>query len=143
MSSGLVTYTIKRKRNVAQGTQFKNTAAIYFDYNAPIITNTTINTLNDLLSSVEEKVALDNSDVVLYPNPTTDNLNIIINAKASNKGQVNVLDITGKVLSSQSISLENGKNVINQNTNDLSSGIYFVQVKCNESFVTKKLVVIK
>lgn len=143
MSSGMVTYTIKRKRNVAQGTQFKNTAAIYFDYNAPVITNTTLNTLNDVFASIEEKSKIDNSDVVLYPNPATDNLNIIINAKASNNGQVNILDITGKVLSSQDINLENGKNVINQNTNDLSSGIYFVQVKCNESFVTKKLVVIK
>ena len=143
MSSGLVTYTIKRKRNVAQGTQFKNTAAIYFDYNAPIITNTTINTLNNVLSSIEENALLDNSDVVLYPNPATDNLSIIINAKSSNKGQVNVLDITGKVLSSQNITLENGNNVINQNTNDLTSGIYFVQVKYNESFITKKLVVIK
>ena len=143
MSSGMVTYTIKRKRNVAQGTQFKNSAAIYFDYNAPIITNTTLNTLNDVFASIEEKSKIDNSDVVLYPNPAADNLSIIINAKASNNGQVNILDITGKVLSSQDINLENGKNVINQNTNDLSSGIYFVQVKCNESFVTKKLVVIK
>lgn len=143
MSSGLVTYTIKRKRNVAQGTQFKNTAAIYFDYNAPIITNTTVNTLNDLLSSVDEKVAIDNSDVVLYPNPVADKLSIAINSKESTKGLVNVLDIAGKVLSSQTVELEIGKNVINQNTSDLSSGIYFVQVKCNESFITKKLVVIK
>jgi len=143
MSSGMVTYTIKRKRNVAQGTQFKNTAAIYFDYNAPVITNTTINTLNDLLSSVDEKVAIDNSDVVLYPNPVADKLSIAINSKESTKGLVNVLDIAGKVLSSQAVDLEIGKNVINQNTSDLSSGIYFVQVKCNESFITKKLVVIK
>ena len=143
MSSGMVTYTIKRKRNVAQGTQFKNTAAIYFDYNAPIITNTTINTLNDVMSSVEEKVALDNSDVILYPNPAADNLSIAINSKETNKGLVNILDITGKLLSSQTISLETGKNVIRENTSELPSGIYFVQVKCNESFVTKKLVVIK
>lgn len=144
MSSGMVTYTIKRKRNVAQGTQFKNTAAIYFDYNAPVITNTTINTLNDLLSSVEEKTKIDNSDVVLYPNPAANTLNISINVKEStSKGQVIVLDIAGKVLSSQDITLEVGKNVISQNTTDLSSGIYFVQVKFNESFITKKLVIIK
>lgn len=144
MSSGMVTYTIKRKRNVAQGTQFKNTAAIYFDYNAPVITNTTINTLNDMLASVEEKSVLDNSDVVLYPNPTANMLNISISVKeASSKGQVNILDITGKLLSSQTITLDSGKNVIQENTSELTSGIYFVQVKCNDSFITKKLVVIK
>lgn len=144
MSSGMVTYTIKRKRNVAQGTQFKNTAAIYFDYNAPVITNTTINTLNDMLASVDEKQVFDNSDVVLYPNPAADMLNISINVKeASSKGQVNILDITGKLFSSQTITLDSGKNVIQENTSELTSGIYFVQVKCNDSFITKKLVVIK
>lgn len=144
MSSGMVTYTIKRKRNVAQGTQFKNTAAIYFDYNAPVITNTTLNTLNDALTSVEEKVMIDNSDVVLYPNPAANALNISINVKESSaKGQVIIFDIAGKVLSSQDITLDAGKNIMSQNTSDLSSGIYFVQVKFNESFVTKKLVIIK
>ena len=143
MSSGMVTYTIKRKRNVAQGTQFKNTAAIYFDYNAPVITNTTLNTLNDVLASVEEKSKIDNSDVVLYPNPASDNLSVVINSKGTNKGLVNILDITGKILSSHDVSLETGKNLVSENTSDLPSGIYFVQVKCNESFITKKLVVIK
>ncbi len=143
MSSGLVSYTIKRKRNVAQGTEFKNTAAIYFDYNDPIITNTTVNTLNDLMTSVEENAILDNSDVVLYPNPAADNLSITINSKGTNEGLVTILDIAGKILSSHDVSLETGKNVIRENTSDLSSGIYFVQVKCNESMITKKLVVIK
>jgi hypothetical protein len=143
MSSGMVTYTIKRKRNVGQGTQFKNTAAIYFDYNEPVITNTTVNTLNDLLSSVDEKALLDNSDVVLYPNPASHNLSIAINSKENSKAQVRVLDVTGKVLSAQDITLESGKNVVSQNTTDLPSGIYFVQVKGNDSFITKKLVIIK
>ncbi|MES2514446.1 MAG: T9SS type A sorting domain-containing protein [Bacteroidota bacterium] len=143
MSSGLVTYTIKRKRNVAQGTQFKNTAAIYFDYNEPVITNTTVNTLNDLLSSVDEKTVLDNSDVVLYPNPASNDLSIAINSKENSKGNLSVLDITGKVLSAQDISLETGKNIVSKNTSELPSGIYFVQVKCNDSFITKKLVIIK
>lgn len=143
MSSGMVTYTIKRKRNLAQGTQFKNKAAIYFDYNAPVITNSTLNTLNDVLASVKENRNIDNSDVAIYPNPANDYLNIAIHSKEANKGQINVLDISGKIVASQSISLENGKNVISQNTGDLSSGIYFVQVKCNELFATKKLVIIK
>lgn len=143
MSSGMIAYTIKRKRNLPQGTQFKNTAAIYFDYNAPVITNTTINTLNDVLAFVDEKTWLDNTDVVLYPNPTTDKLSIAINSKKSTKGLINVLDITGKVLYTQTIDFEIGKNIISQSTTELPSGIYFVQVKSDEQLVTKKLVVIK
>ncbi len=142
-SSGMVTYTIKRKKNVAQGTEFKNKAAIYFDYNAPVITNTTLNTLNDALTSVEEQKLLDNGDVVLYPNPAGNFVSIDIHTKAESKGQINVLDITGKIWSSQNMTLESGKNTWFENTGNLPAGIYFIQVKCNEILVTKKLVVIK
>ncbi len=144
MSSGMVTYTVKRKRNLPQGTQFKNTAAIYFDYNAPVITNTTVNALNDALASVDEKVLLDNYDISLYPNPATNSLNIEINIKTeSTKAELNMIDINGQVLSKREISLEVGKNIVFHDTSELTSGIYFVQVKSNESIITKKLVIIK
>lgn len=144
MSSGMIAYTVKRKRNLPQGTQFKNTAAIYFDYNAPVITNTTVNTLNDALASVDEKVLLDDNDISLYPNPANNSLNIEIDIKTENmKAQLNMIDINGQVLCKREISLEVGKNIVSHDTNELTSGIYFVQVKFNESIITKKLVIIK
>ena len=39
-SNGYFTYRIKPKANVQIGDVIKNTAAIYFDYNLPIFTNT-------------------------------------------------------------------------------------------------------
>ncbi len=143
MSSGMVAYTIKSKHNLAQGTQIKNKAAIYFDYNAPVITNTTLNTLNDLLSSVEEKAIMENGDVALFPNPTSTVLNVVINSKASSNAVVNVLDLTGKVLKTKPVTVNEGKNSLQEDVSELPSGIYFVQVKCNESIATKKLVIIK
>jgi uncharacterized repeat protein (TIGR01451 family) len=44
-SHGYITYQIKQKPNNAPYTVINNTANIYFDYNAPIITNTTVNTI--------------------------------------------------------------------------------------------------
>ncbi|MFK7784199.1 MAG: T9SS type A sorting domain-containing protein, partial [Crocinitomicaceae bacterium] len=44
-SHGFIKYHIDLNSNVPVGTQIKNTAEIYFDYNPPIITNTVINTL--------------------------------------------------------------------------------------------------
>src|SRR5690606_2721585 len=38
-SHGFVTYSIKTKPGLAQGTQIKNSASIYFDYNLPVLTN--------------------------------------------------------------------------------------------------------
>ncbi len=43
---GAVSFTLRRKSNLPTLTPFENRAAIYFDGNAPIITNTWINTLD-------------------------------------------------------------------------------------------------
>ncbi|MEM9985648.1 MAG: T9SS type A sorting domain-containing protein, partial [Bacteroidota bacterium] len=44
-SMGFVTFEIDRLPNLPLGTQIRNRAAIFFDYNPPIITNEVINTL--------------------------------------------------------------------------------------------------
>jgi hypothetical protein len=44
-SQGFVKYGIQLKQNLPLYTEITNTAAIYFDFNAPVITNTTTNTL--------------------------------------------------------------------------------------------------
>lgn len=65
-SKGFVQYRVKPKANLPAGTQIKNTAYIYFDYNAPIVTNTTINEFVLPLSINENKSAVALS---VYPNP--------------------------------------------------------------------------
>ncbi len=44
-SNGMFTYTIKLNSGLASGTQIRNHSSVYFDYNAPIVTNTTLNTM--------------------------------------------------------------------------------------------------
>lgn len=44
-SMGFIAFTIDLVEGLPVGTQIENTAGIYFDYNEPIITNTTLNTL--------------------------------------------------------------------------------------------------
>ncbi len=54
-SSGYLNYTVKQKANNPDGAVINNTAAIYFDFNAPINTNTAFNTLDyDLF--IQEKL---------------------------------------------------------------------------------------
>jgi len=45
-SHGYINYKVKLLDNLPLGTVIENTAYIYFDFNAPIITNTTINTIS-------------------------------------------------------------------------------------------------
>lgn len=46
-SNGFIQYRIKPSGNPANFTEIHNTAGIYFDYNLPVVTNTTLNTLVD------------------------------------------------------------------------------------------------
>ncbi len=74
-SQGYVQFRINQQPNLAAGTQILNRAGIYFDFNPPIITNTSLHTIADDLVTVstftsgnpDEKAAL-----LVYPNPFTD-----------------------------------------------------------------------
>ncbi len=67
-SKGFVQYRIKPKPNLRVGTVIKNTAAIYFDYNAPITTNTAVNEFMETVSVNENKM---NAILNIFPNPGT------------------------------------------------------------------------
>ncbi|MES2619646.1 MAG: T9SS type A sorting domain-containing protein [Bacteroidota bacterium] len=45
-SHGYVQYKVRVKNNLVRGTQIQNTAFIYFDFNAPVVTNTVTNTID-------------------------------------------------------------------------------------------------
>jgi uncharacterized repeat protein (TIGR01451 family) len=45
-SHGFISYTVNQMPGLTDGTQITNSAAIYFDSNEPVITNTTLHTIN-------------------------------------------------------------------------------------------------
>jgi uncharacterized repeat protein (TIGR01451 family) len=45
-SHGFITYTVNQVADLTDGSQITNSAAIYFDSNEPVITNTTLHTIN-------------------------------------------------------------------------------------------------
>jgi uncharacterized repeat protein (TIGR01451 family) len=65
-SHGFVTFKIRKKPNLALGTEITNTANIYFDFNDPIITNTTVNTMGIATGTTAQQQT--NAGTV-YPNP--------------------------------------------------------------------------
>ncbi len=67
-SHGFVKYEIQLKKDLPIGTEIRNAADIYFDYNAPVRTNEVKNVIAMTLpTGVEEQAE---SGAVLYPNPT-------------------------------------------------------------------------
>jgi hypothetical protein len=128
-SMGYFQYRIKPLPNLPNGSQINNTAYIYFDYNAPIITNTTANNFEFpvKLSSI---VSSENS-FSLYPNPST-GIFTFKDAKAIQR--VEVYNVMGQEIAV--FAGDNTNKVSKQiNLSNYSKGIYFAKI--NGSVVIK------
>ena len=72
------------------------------------------------------------NEVSIYPNPTSDVLNIFTNS--NDLSELTVKDITGKIILKQ-----NFNNKITINTENYSKGIYLIDVKNNLGTVSEKI----
>ncbi|MES2627947.1 MAG: T9SS type A sorting domain-containing protein, partial [Bacteroidota bacterium] len=130
-SRGMVAYTIRLKKGLVPGDKIRNTAGIYFDYNEPVITNTTLNTIaapDGIVETNTEKT------VFVYPNPVSNEINVNVKSGVVD-GSVKVMDLLGKVVKTERIST--GK----LDVSSLNTGIYVLQLKVDGQIETVKFVV--
>ena len=126
-NDGYVSFKIKTKSNLVVGNTFSNSANIYFDYNFPIVTNNYTTTIQNSLG-IQENDFINNISV--YPNPVKD----ILNFKTEhNISKVEVYDIAGRILSSNSIS----ENKIN--LSDLKTGNYILKLYTEKGIMNTKI----
>ncbi len=130
-SHGFVSYKIKALPNLAQGTQITNTASIYFDFNEPIVTNTTLNTI-DISLSVDD-LNKGNVSITLAPNPMRDFTNINIAGAADAPIYLEVRDMAGRLVQ-QNVS---DSNVLKVERNNMAAGLYVYQLKQNNVVIGK------
>jgi len=91
-SIGFASYSIKPKSNLI-GQQIKNQAAIYFDYNAPVITNTTLHTIGTLRSPLY----YEEDQLSAYPIPSgNQSVKVEINVVASGMVSLDLFDLSGR-----------------------------------------------
>lgn len=101
-SQGFVQFSIRQRRNNAYGTVISNAAAIYFDYNDPIITNTASVTVGKLLvTGLEALPATAAHRIVAYPNPVSDQAVIQVTGKAFDRMELTLYDMTGRLIRQQ------------------------------------------
>lgn len=76
---------------------------------------------------------IETDNIKVYPNPTIDICNIEFNANTSFKnGNLSVLDMTGRKVITQEISINEGENKIQLNLNSLAAGVYNIQITITE-----------
>ncbi len=127
-SNGSITFKIKAYPNLGEGTEITNNANIYFDLNSPIVTNTTLNTI-ELITAIHETTSIQN--VQVFPNPTDGLIRIIGN---SNIESCIIIDFTGRViytanqLKSKQIELD---------LSHLKTGFYIIQTLDNDKLISQ------
>jgi len=137
-SHGFVKFKIAPYDTLANGTVVQNTADIYFDYNIPVITNTSQVIISDtviygnplLIHDIQKESQV--TDIRIYPNPTTGKITVIAEGIVG----IEVMDITGK-------NLQGFQNLEGLNELDLSKqpkGIYIIKVITDKQTITRKLI---
>ena len=132
-SNGYVHFKIKPTAGYAIGTIIPNTAEIYFDFNAPVVTNTFETEFVAQSLSVGE-YSIDY--FALYPNPATSIVNIKLKNALNGNASVEVMDVQGKIVMQNSIN-----ETLQLNVKNLEAGLYFVRLKQNNKQTIKKLII--
>ena len=77
----------------------------------------------------------------MYPNPANEQTNVAITLTEDAEGLINLTDLSGKVVYTQTRTWNAGKQVVNIPLSEISSGVYFLSITIdNESAGSLKLI---
>ncbi|WP_353777525.1 T9SS type A sorting domain-containing protein [Winogradskyella sp. 3972H.M.0a.05] len=130
-NDGYVLFKIKTLNTLLVGDSFSNNAEIYFDFNAPIITNMVTTEVIDPLSI--DEFNLDNL-ISVYPNPANDKIFLDVSSSILIES-FSLYDLRGSRL----LNLNQSLDIIDISM--LPSGIYILNLETDRGVITKKLIV--
>lgn len=81
------------------------------------------------------------SDLSMYPNPASDELNVLFDINTNMQANIQIIDIAGKIIQNHSINAVAGGNVVSMNTRNLNAGIYIMKLEINGSSETRRLII--
>ena len=119
-SQGFVSFSVYPKPTVSPFESITNKAAIQFDYNDPLITNT-VETIILPRGNFELE-----SMTFVYPNPSTSTINVLLlddNGRRIQIHAVNLLSLTGQRIDQYTCN----HSIVFMDVSDLSPGVYLVQ----------------
>ncbi len=128
-NDGYVAFKIKTKPTLVVGDSFSNTANIYFDYNAPIVTNTATTTIQSL-----GNVDFDfNTVFTLAPVPAKSSLTLTAKQKTT-ISSISIYNTLGQLVQVGT----NPKETID--VSDLKTGSYFIKILSDKGTATGKFI---
>ena len=137
-SHGFFRFDIEWKEQPDFGTQFFNQAAIFFDFNPPVLTNIVENVVEIPVSV--EVVSEDSNEFYVWPNPTDDHVELLIEGD-SNVEEISIYSMKGDLFYKRKIPVDSHQeNRFMLNVKDFPAGIYLISVRTSESMFTRRLV---
>jgi len=127
-SHGFVKFKIGQKRDLPDGTLILNQAAIYFDFNEPVITNETSHLISrnflDLVPVIEHP-KYGQLQFKVFPNPSSATVYVEIEGMENQELQFNLYDLSGRLIDQKRF--ENGRMAFEKN--NLQSGLYIYRIE--------------
>ena len=82
-----------------------------------------------------------NTGFSIVPNPAKYNIQILINNSINKSANIQIADITGRIVIKQELPVMNG--IIKVNTNNLQTGTYFIKMILMGETYSDKLLIMK
>ena len=125
-SNGFVKFRISQQADNPLGEIILNTAAIYFDFNAPIITDPTYHTIgeNFMVTIPEEPEEENLNPIKIYPNPFLTEATVELKDALHGRAAFNIYTADGRLVRREQFI---GKS-FQFKRNGLPSGIYFFEI---------------
>jgi hypothetical protein len=139
-SHGWFSFTIDQQPDLADGTLIENTASIIFDYNPPIITNTTFHTIGQLTVSIDEISQQPNAGLwKVLSNPTITSATLLAVKAIPGEKKFELVNTAGMVVRSQAFS---GQRFDFERKN-LPSGLYYFTITDQQGRVFSGKIMVK
>ncbi|WP_298221048.1 T9SS type A sorting domain-containing protein [Flavobacterium sp.] len=133
-SHGYVTFKIKPVSTLQQAQTVENKADIYFDFNAPVPTNTTSTYFYSLLKT--DGFGQD-AFFTLHPNPSKNTINVNT-AKAIKILSIKIYNPLGQIIKTLSLNTLSASTAID--VSSLNAGTYFMEINSDQGKTTKKFI---
>jgi hypothetical protein len=94
---------------------------------------------NDVPTGIAENKQTNNS-IVLYPNPSSDMLNVNFNSDATSKVSFEIIDVLGKQIYTENFTAQAGNNLHTVSVNNLKTGLYFIKIQNDKSQTIERFI---
>lgn len=131
-NDGYVAFKIKTLPSLKVGSSFSNSASIYFDYNAPIKTNTATTTIRQVLGPQDFEFS---NYFTLYPNPVKNLLNIEVK-KQIVIASMSIYNSLGQMV----LVIPNAQKTTQVDVSGLKTGGYFIKMNSDKGSANSKFI---